>query len=122
MMDFSRRKEGVENITTADDMAEVLRRLYQHRFVDASYSKLGLEWLMAQHLNDRIPAKLPKTVTVAHKTGLERSVCHDVGIVYTRKGDLLVCVLTKHKGVSAPAKRFIATLSRHAYDYLAGES
>ncbi len=118
MMDFSRRSQGVENYTTATDMAEVLGRIYRGKLVNAAYSERGLKWLKNQHLNDRIPAKLPKGTIVAHKTGLERSVCHDVGIVYTPRGDYLICVLTQHKGLSKPAKRFIAALSRQTYDYL----
>ena len=122
MMDFSQRDKGVENYTTASDMAEILKRLYRGKVVNPRYSEQGLDWMRHQKLNDRIPAKLPKGTVVAHKTGLERSVCHDVGIVYTDGGDLLICVLTRHKGLSGPAKRYIASLSRHAYDYLPGDA
>ena len=119
MMDFSQRKRGVENYTTAQDMARVLRKLYREEAVSPQASKAGLDLLKRQHLRDRIPALLPEGVPVAHKTGLERSVCHDAGIIYTRRGDLLVCVLTqrKGKGTSRPAKRFIARVARRAYRY-----
>ncbi len=120
MMDFSQRKEGVENYTTAQDMARVLRKLYRAEAVSPQASRAGLDLLRRQHLRDRIPALLPEGVPVAHKTGLERSVCHDAGIIFTPKGDLLVCVLTqrKGKGTSQPAKRFIARLAQHAYRYV----
>ena len=119
MMDFSQRKKGVENTTTAQDMAQVLRKLYRAEAVSPQVSRVCLEMLKRQHLRDRIPALLPEGVPVAHKTGLERSVCHDAGIIFTRKGDLLICVLTqrKGKGTSRPAKRFIARLARYAYRY-----
>ena len=120
MMDFSQRKEGVENYTTAQDMARVLRKLYRAEAVSPQASRAGLDLLRRQHLRDRIPALLPEGVPVAHKTGLERSVCHDAGIIFTRKGDLLICVLTqrKGKGTSQPAKRFIARLAQHTYRYV----
>ncbi len=119
MMDFSQRKKGVENVTTAQDMARVLRKLYRAEAVSPQVSRACLDMLKRQKTRDRIPAKLPERTPVAHKTGLERGVCHDAGIVYTRKGDLLICVLTqrKGKGTSQPAKRFIARLAQHAYRY-----
>ncbi|MDO8729714.1 MAG: serine hydrolase [Candidatus Omnitrophota bacterium] len=119
MMDFSQRKKGVENTTTAQDMARVLRKLYRVEGVSPQTSRAGLDLLRRQHLHDRIPALLPEGVPVAHKTGLERGVCHDAGIIFTRKGDLLICVLTqrKGKGTSQPAKRFIARLAQHVYRY-----
>ena len=119
MMDFSQRKKGVENYTTAQDMARVLRKLYRVEGVSPQVSRACLEMLKRQKMRDRIPAKLPEKTVVAHKTGLERGVCHDAGIVFTRKGDLLICVLTqrKGKGTSQPAKQFIARLAQHAYRY-----
>lgn len=120
MMDFSKRKKGIENYTTAQDMARVLRKIYRKDGVNAKAAQACLEMLKRQKSKDRIPAKLPKGTQVAHKTGLERGVCHDAGIIYTRKGDLLICVLTqrKGKGTSQPAKRYIARLSQHAYEYV----
>ena len=120
MMDFSKRKRGVENVTTAQDMARVLRKLYRADAVSPQASRACLDLLKRQKTRDRIPAKLPEKTPVAHKTGLEREVCHDVGIIYTRKGDLLICVLTQRKGMkgtSQPAKRFIARLAQHVYRY-----
>jgi len=121
MMDFSGRRRGVENYTTAGDMACVLKKLYQEDAVSPQASRIGLDLLKRQHLHDRIPAMLPEGTPVAHKTGLERSVCHDAGIIFTRRGDLLICVLTQRKGkkgTSRPAKRFIARLAEHAYQYV----
>src|SRR3989338_6581891 len=119
MMDFSQRKKGVENTTTAQDMARVLRKLYRAEGVSPKVSRACLDMLKRQKARDRLPAKLPEKTVVAHKTGLERGVCHDAGIIFPRKGDLLVCVLTqrKGKGTSQPAKRFIARLAQHAYRY-----
>ncbi len=120
MMDFSNRKQGVENYTTAEDMALLLKRLYGFQVVSPAVSKKCLELLMRTTLNDRIPAQLPPQIVVAHKTGLERGVCHDSGIVFTESGNYLICVLTKTKGPSRPAKKFIARLSALAYQYLTG--
>ena len=118
MMDFSRRKEGVENYTSPQDISLTLKKLYRRQLVSREVSERCLELLKRQKINDRIPAKLPAGTVVAHKTGLERGVCHDSGIVYTKEGDLLVCVFTKSrlKG-SRKAKEFIARIASHAHDY-----
>jgi beta-lactamase class A len=121
MMDFKLRKEGVENYTTAQDMAYLLERLYRGQFINKKVSDKCLELLSEQKINDRIPKKLPPNVTVAHKTGLENGVCHDVGIVYTSKGNFLICVLTKHEYTTArPTKRLISRLSLLTYNYYSG--
>jgi len=69
-------------------------------------------------MNDRIPKYLPIEIAIAHKTGLERDVCHDAGIVFTSKGDFIIVVLTKHaNSTGALSKEFIAKVSLYAYDY-----
>jgi len=118
MMDFRSRKAGIENYTTASDMALILERLYRGKILKRSSSKKCLELLSEQKINDRIPKRLPYNTTVAHKTGLENGVCHDVGIVYTGKGNFLICVLTKHEyRLARPMKRLIARLSLLTYNY-----
>jgi len=119
MMDFSKRDQGVENFTSAEDIATILRRLYRHEVVDEMTSERALNLLKRQTLNDRIPARLPSGTVVAHKTGLERHLCHDAGIVFTPKGDFLITVLTRHNdSTSQRAKTFIATVAHEAYQYL----
>lgn len=118
MMDFRQRKNGVENYTTAAEMAYLLERLYRGRFLDAETSRQCIEILARQKMKDRIPKKLPSGVIVAHKTGLENFLCHDAGIAYTDKGNFLVSVLTKHRNRTAgEAKAVIADISLLTYDY-----
>ncbi len=118
MMDFKSRKAGVENYTTASDMALLLEQLYRGKRLSRSSSKKCLALLSEQKINDRIPKRLPYNTTVAHKTGLENGVCHDAGIVYTGKGNFLICVLTKHEyRLARPMKRLIARLSLLTYNY-----
>ena len=119
MMDFEERKEGVENYTTAEDMAYLLEGLYKNKILNKDYSLKCLELLKDQKINDRIPRKLPKGgAFVAHKTGLERHICHDVGIVYTSRGDFIICVLVKHEDRYAKsAKKLIAEIALLTYNY-----
>jgi len=64
-----------------------------------------------EKIDERIPTKLPPNVIVAHRTGLERNVCYDIGLVFTEKGDFLISVLTKCQGKAREVKELIANLS-----------
>jgi beta-lactamase class A len=116
--DFKLRNQGVENYTAAGDIALLLERIYQRKLVNREVSEKCLRVLKLQRVNDRIPKYLPAQIMVAHKTGLERNVCHDAGIIFDAKSDLLLCVLTRHTHPNAAiAKDFIAQAALHAYLY-----
>lgn len=118
MMDFKSRRKGIENYTTARDIAYILEKIYRGALLNASVSRRCLRILANQKVKDRIPKKLPAGTVVAHKTGLENGICHDAGIVYTNNGNFLICVLTKHNNkFAAPAKKLIADISAITYWY-----
>jgi len=118
MMDFSRRKRGVENYTSASDIVFLLEEIYKGKLIDKDSSQMILSFLSKQKINDRIPRYLPKNIKVAHKTGLERGVVHDAGIIFSSKGDYVVCVFTKRVKDYSKAKKFIARLSLATYNNL----
>ena len=115
MMDFRSRARGIENYTTPREMAVILEKMYRGTCVSPEASERCLACLKAQKVNDRIPRYLPRTVPVAHKTGLENKVCHDAGIVFTDKGDVLICILTDGDTGATIAKRMIARISALVY-------
>lgn len=116
--DFSARDNGIENYTTAEDMAFILESIYRKNLVSKDASEQCLRILKLCRINDRIPKYLPADITIAHKTGLERSVCHDAGIVFTCKGNFLIVALTKHANSnSSPSKEFIARITLLVYRY-----
>jgi beta-lactamase class A len=100
-------------------MAYILEKLYRRQFLSREVSEKCLALLNQQKINDRIPKALPEDeVSVAHKTGLERHICHDAGIVYTPKGDFLICVLVKHGNRFAkPAKKLISDIALASYNF-----
>lgn len=117
MLDFEERREGEENYTTAGEMAYLLERLYNDKFLNKDVSEKCLAILGQQKINDRIPKKLPNGTLVAHKTGLERHICHDCGIVYSQKGNFLICVLAKHENrLAKSTKKFISDISLLTYN------
>lgn len=116
LMDLRSRDRGVENLTTARETAEVLEKIYKKGCISPNVSDKCLEVLKQQKINDRIPRLLPRDAVVAHKTGLEREVCHDAGIVFTANGDFVISVFTKTWYKPVYAKRFIARVAALVYE------
>lgn len=118
--DFVSRDQGIENYTTAEDMAIILEKIYSRTLASKDVSQRCIKVLKLQRVNDRIPRYLPADIMTAHKTGLEDFVCHDAGIVFTCKGNMLICILTKHANPtnSLPSKEFIGKVALHAYNYI----
>src|SRR3989338_1214293 len=116
--DFSARDNGIENYTTAEDMAFMLENIYRKSLIGKNASERCLRILKLSRMNDRIPKYLPADVTIAHKTRLERGFCHDAGIVFASKGNFLIVALTKHaNSSSSSSKEFIARIALLVYRY-----
>lgn len=111
-----------DNRTSPRDMAYLLEKIYQRRLVSAEASDQMLDILKHQKLRDRLPRFLPTGWEIAHKTGLLRKACHDVGIVFSPRGDYMICVLTANDRTYKTAKRFIASMGRITYGYYQGGS
>jgi beta-lactamase class A len=116
MMDFSRRHNGVENYTSSRDIVCILEKIYRKELTSDEFSEMAISFLKDQQVNDRLPRYLPKEVVVAHKTGLERRVVHDAGIVFTPRGNYIICVLVKGAESYKKAKKFIAQVSLLTYN------
>jgi beta-lactamase class A len=112
---------GLNNSTTARDLAIVLRRIAERRAVSKKASDEMIKVMLDQKFNEGIPAGLPSEARVAHKTGSITKVNHDAAIVYlpNRKPYVLV-VLTRGIEDEKRAHKLIADISRTVYASLAG--
>jgi len=112
---------GMINTTTSADLAILLRQIEQGNALSRAASKEMKAILLAQEVNDKIPAGLPPGTPVAHKTGEITAVSHDAAVVYPpgRKPYVLV-VLTR--GIKDPAQSatLIADISRMVYAHATG--
>jgi len=71
-----------ELTSSAHDAATLMALLYHGRLANPAHTKQMVEYLSHTAWNDRIPAGVPASVTVAHKIGNQVNVVNDVGIVY----------------------------------------
>lgn len=109
-------EKGLNNTTTARDLAIILRAIQEGRAASPNATREMLEILSAQEFNEKIPAGLPAGTRVAHKTGEITAVSHDAAIIYPsgRKPYVLV-VLTRGLADGTKSARLIADISAIVY-------
>ena len=106
-----------ENYTTAREMAGLMERIYKGEMVDRSLSEFMLDVLKHNKSRSRLRKGLPIGWEIGHKTGLLRRSCHDVGIVFSPRGDYLIAVLTSDVPDYTSAKGFISRVAKLTYEY-----
>ncbi|WP_229317262.1 serine hydrolase [Larkinella sp. C7] len=111
-------QKGLNNTTTAYDLMLLFEKIATGKAVSPEASQDMIRILLDQRFNSVIPAKLPKTVKVAHKTGSIASVRHDSGIVFLPDGRKYVLVLlSKEIKSDAAVVESLATVSGMIYQY-----
>lgn len=109
-------QKGLNNTATARDLATVLAAIEQGKAASASSTQAMRTILLAQELNDEIPAGLPPGTPVAHKTGQITGVLHDAAIVYPPgRTPYILVVLTSDIPNDKVARSLIVDLSRSVY-------
>jgi beta-lactamase class A len=106
--------------------ATFLRVLYNATYLSREYSERALVLLSQSSFKVGLVAGLPAGTKIAHKYG-ERSYgqadevygereLHDCGIVYSKAGDYVICVMTKGYDLDKLASA-IADISRTTYQF-----
>lgn len=111
-----------ENYTTAREMAGLLERIYKGEMVDRDLSEFMLDVLKHNKSRSRLRKGLPLGWEIGHKTGLLRRSCHDVGVVFSPRGDYVIAVLTSDVPDYKSAKGFIARVAKLTYEYYKTDS
>jgi beta-lactamase class A len=110
---------GKNNTTTAYDLMLLLRLIAENKFKSKRACEKMVEILTGQRFNEGIPAGLPTSTRVAHKTGDITKHNHDAGIVYPLDGKpYVIVVLTKGIVSHKRSSKLIADISHIVYDAL----
>jgi len=114
---------GLSNLVTAYDLMLLFEKIDKEEIVNAEASLAMMDILLDQKFNDIIPAKLPKGVKVAHKTGSITGVQHDSGIVFLPDGNKYVLVLLSKDLEDEPAAmEAMAQVSELLYQFTTGSN
>ena len=106
--------EGEENLVSAADCARVLDMIYNGTYVSQQASDDILEMLKNQERTRKIPSGLTdfSGVSSANKTGELDNTENDVAIVYTPKGNYILCILASKINNRDDALKTITEISK----------
>lgn len=123
-LDQAARARGLENTTSADDMAALLAELWARRAVSPAASQRALELLRARGERDPdwLKLRLPRDTVLYHLNGTLDGVRNDAGIVEPAPGRAYVLVVLQ-AGLRSEAagEQAIARLSERIFR-LAGDT
>jgi beta-lactamase class A len=112
-------ERGINNEVTAEGLIRLHRLLVDDHFLTDPFRQEGLDILFAQEFKSMLPAKLPKDVKVAHKTGEISTHCHDAGIVFaSNRKPYVVSILTEHGPAVIKRNKAVAEISAAIFRYL----
>ncbi len=104
-------RQGIQNFITAGDMGLLLEKIYRQEAVSKEASQRMLTLLQYQQLNGKIPFYLhDRGISVAHKTGEDDHITHDVGIVFSRE-PFILCLCANEVDVP-PFERLMQDTAR----------
>lgn len=116
-------RAGLSNTTTTRDLGIIFGAIAEDRAASPESCREMEGILGRQQFNEGIPAGLPPSATVAHKTGSITAIRHDGGLVFLEEGNRYVLVvLTGGVADHDTADVLIADISRIVYEEVTGAS
>ena len=114
-------EHGIINRVTANGLVALLGLIAEERAYSPELSQEMLDILHQQEFKKGIPARLPREVRVAHKTGDISTVAHDAGVVYAPgRKPYVIAILTEWAPTAGNRSSTIAALSHAVYEQLRG--
>lgn len=85
----------VENYITAADSIVLLQHIYSGSFLSAASRQQILDWMSAQTVRTKIGAGVPTDIPIAHKTGENGPVSHDIGYILLPGKELAIAIFSE---------------------------
>ena len=115
-------EHGINNRVTARGLVGLLRLIGEERAFSPALSRAMVDILHAQAFKSGIPAGLPRSAKVAHKTGEISTIAHDAGLVYLPdRRPYALAVLTEWEPSTTGRSATIAAASYLGYAALIGD-
>lgn len=93
MFDLEKSQRGIQNYITAGEVGRLLKMMYEGNLISKKASEKMISIMKNQQLASKIPFYLkaiPGGPDIAHKTGEDSGISHDVGIIYGKE-PFIVC-------------------------------
>lgn len=118
MMDAESVAADRENVSTPNEQASLLERLYRKDpELVGEASRDEILRILSIPKSSRIRPLLPPGVRVAHKTGSVSGVVVDVGIVFVENRPFVIAMMGNWLLDAAKTERAMSEMAAHSYDY-----
>jgi beta-lactamase class A len=110
---------GMNNSATARGLNQTMDLIARKKAVSEQASDSMIDILLEQEFNESIPALLPNSVKVAHKTGWNDDLYHDTAIVFPEnRKPYVLSIMTKGfaEDAAVEAHHCMAAISRAIYN------
>lgn len=103
----------INNQTSSSDMQRLFEKIYRYEITTEGKTREFLSFMTETENEDRLPADLPSSASVIHKTGDGVGFIHDVGIIRVKGHTFFLGVLTSDIGSEeAQTRQTIAEIAK----------
>jgi beta-lactamase class A len=114
MMDLKAATEGRENVSTPNEMLNLLEALYRGRILNKEMTEDFFK-VLSTHKDSWIPRNLPDDLKIADKPGALEGVRNDSGVIFVDKRPYVLCVMTTYLHRERDGEEAISNISLAAW-------
>jgi beta-lactamase class A len=114
MMDLKGAAEGRENVSTPNEMLNLLQALYRDEILNKEMTADFFK-VLSTHKDSWIPRNLPDDLRIADKPGALEGVRNDSGVIFVDKRPYVLCVMTTYLHRERDGEEAISNISLAAW-------
>jgi beta-lactamase class A len=114
MMDIKAAVEGRENVSTPNEMLNLLEALYRGHVLNKEMTEDFFK-VLSTHKDSWIPRDLPDDLKIADKPGALEGVRNDSGVIFLDKRPYILCVMTTYLRREREGEEAIGNISLAAW-------
>jgi beta-lactamase class A len=114
MMDLKAAGEGRENVSTPNEMSNLLQALYRGEILNKEMTADFFK-VLSTHKDSWIPRELPDDLKIADKPGALEGVRNDSGVIFVDKRPYVLCVMTTYLRRERDGEEAISSVSLAAW-------
>ena len=114
MMDLKAAAEGRENVSTPNEMLNLLQALYRGEILNKEMTDDFFK-VLSTHKDSWIPRNLPDDLKIADKPGALEGVRNDSGVIFVDKRPYVLCVMTTYLHRERDGEEAISNISLAAW-------
>ncbi len=114
MMDLKAATEGHENVSTPNEMSNLLAAIYRGEILNKEMTADFFK-VLSTHKDSWIPRNLPDDLKIADKPGALEGVRNDSGVVFVDKRPYILCLMTTYLHRERDGEEAISNISLAAW-------